>query len=56
MARPTHDLAIGDQVPDFCLDVARRTADGVEKERFCLREQRGAPVLVVFYPAAFTPI
>jgi peroxiredoxin Q/BCP len=47
--RPASAVGVGDPAPLFCL---AGTGDG----RYCLEEQRGSPVLLVFYPADFTPV
>ena len=42
-------IAAGDQAPDFTLDGV--TGDGGTRRTFSLAEFRGAPVVLVFYPA-----
>lgn len=48
MTTPTAPPTVGQPAPDFSLPDARGT-------RRSLRDYRGAPVIVYFYPAAFTP-
>ena len=42
-------IRIGDRAPEFTLDGV--TGDGVERRSFSLAELRGAPAVLVFYPA-----
>lgn len=42
-------IGAGEPAPDFTLDGV--TGDGVERRRFSLAELRGAPAVLVFYPA-----
>lgn len=55
--RPTHDLRVGDEAPDFCLPVTDASAGKVGKKTVCLHDYRGKqPVILEFYMAAFTPL
>lgn len=54
--RPTHALSIGDEAPDFCVPVACVRDGQRAKDRVCLHDFRGWPVILTFYMAAFTPL
>lgn len=55
--KPVYKVEIGDEAPDFTL---LGTADGAGKGKgfreYSLKEWRGKNVVLVFYPAAFTPV
>lgn len=46
-------VAVGDAAPDFC--VSGVATDGAIR-RYSLREERGHPVVLVFYPADNSPV
>lgn len=56
-AKPVYKLEVGDEAPDFALT---GTADGAGKGKGLrehrLSDWRGKNVVLVFYPAAFTPV
>lgn len=55
--RPTNQLNVGDEAPDFCLAVTEQEGDAQRKHDLCLHDHRGvSPVLLEFFMAAFTPI
>ncbi len=57
VSRPTHELGVGDEAPDFCLPVSHPSNGKQEKARVCLHDFRGKqPVILTFYQAAFTPV
>ncbi len=47
-------IEVGDVAPDFSLNGV--TGDGNEQKDFSLKDYRGAPVVLVFYPADNSPI
>jgi peroxiredoxin len=55
--KPVFKLAVGDEAPEFRL---QGTADGAGKGKgfreYALSQWRGKSVVLVFYPAAFTPV
>ena len=55
MVRPTHELNVGDEAPDFCLPVTEAVDGKQQKKTICLHDFRGnQPVILEFYGAAFT--
>ncbi len=58
MARPIWRLEVGDEAPEFELLATGDTAGkGGPRRRVRLSEYRGKKnVVLVFYPAAFTPV
>ena len=55
MVRPTHELNVGDEAPDFCLPVTEAVDGKQQKKTICLHDFRGKqPVILEFYGAAFT--
>ncbi len=55
--KPVYKLEVGDEAPDFTLT---GTAEGAGKGKgfreYSLRDWRGKSVVLVFYPAAYTPV
>ncbi|MFJ6897479.1 peroxiredoxin [Streptomyces hokutonensis] len=47
---------IGNPAPDFALAGVLRTAQGVERADYSLSGQRGAPVVLAFYPGDETSV
>jgi len=47
-------IGVGDLAPDFSLDGVE--GDGSVERRFSLADYRGAPVVLVFYPADNSPV
>ena len=56
--RPVQRLEVGDDAPDFTLPATGETAGrGQKPKRISLKEYRGKKnVVLVFFPAAFTPV
>ncbi|MGO4633100.1 redoxin domain-containing protein [Streptomyces sp. 2RAF24] len=48
--------AIGDIVGDFCLPGVRLDGETVHRRDHTLCEQRGKPLVLVFYPGDDTPV
>ena len=56
-ARPVWKLEVGEEAPDFELQATGDTAGkGQDKKKLKLSDYRGKNVVLVFYPAAFTPV
>ena len=58
MARPTQQLRVGDKAPDFTLPATGDTAGREQKPKnISLKSYLGKKnVVLVFFPAAFTPV
>ena len=56
--RPTQRLAVGDEAPDFTLPATGDTAGRQQQHKtVTLSSYRGKKnVVLVFFPAAFTPV
>jgi peroxiredoxin len=55
--RPTNQLYVGDEAPDFCLTMTDPAGGDRKKQDTCLHDFRGLkPVIIEFYMAAFTPV
>lgn len=56
--RPVQRLQVGDQAPDFTLPATGDTAGREQKQKnISLSKYRGKKnVVLVFFPAAFTPV
>lgn len=56
--KPVHRLEVGDEAPDFTLPATGDTAGkGQKNTQITLSSYKGKKnVVLVFYPAAFTPV